>query len=346
MIIENVAASIPSRKVSNDEVVDLVRCFSKDFTGDLSKALRIVKFLLERSGLETRHWLAQDERPMDHLANAVDSALKGTPFRPADIDLLIYVGVGGGFRKKGNAYMVAKTLGIGNAECFDILDACMSWTRAVALANSLFKTRGLRNALIVNAEFNMIKGVAGFPENYSLRHPDEMDYLFPSYTIGEAATATLLLPSDPDNFSITFHSKPDYADLCMIPAAGYHGFIDTERMSAMTNEGRFSAQGAAMHDRLMGELPTLLEKSRFDPSAVDIVFTHTSSSHAWNEVGKRHGFADKIFHIYPGTGNVVSASIPASMALARAAGKLSKGDRIAFLMGSAGMSFAASSFTF
>lgn len=346
MIIESVAASLPERKVSNEEIVEIIRFNSKDFEGDLAKTLRIIKARLERSGLITRHWLSESERPIDHVHQAVHAALKTTPLRPIDIDLFIYVGIGGGFHKLGNAYILAKALGVLHAECFDILDACMSWTRAVSLTRSLFKTRQIRNALIVNAEFNMIKGAAGFPENYTLRHPQELDYLYPSYTIGEAASATLLLPTAPDNLSVTIHSKPDYADLCMIPAEGYQGYFNVSHMVAQLGQGRFSALGREIHDRIAEELPYVVSKSRIDLAEADIVFTHSSSMKAWDDIGNRLGFASKTFHIYPEAGNVVSASIPTAMALAQSAGKLVKGNRVAFLMGSAGMSFAAGNFVY
>ena len=163
MIIENVAASFPARKISNEEVVDLVGFHSKDFDGDLHKTLRVVKTLLDRSGLITRNWQAEGERPIDHVANAVRTALQGTDLQPRDIDLFIYVGIGGGFREPANSYMMAKSLGIVRAECFDVIDACMSWTRAVSLVDSLFKTGQYRNAMVVNAEFNMTEGGRYFP---------------------------------------------------------------------------------------------------------------------------------------------------------------------------------------
>lgn len=346
MMIESVAASLPDRKVTNEEVIDIIRFNSKSFDGDLAKVLRIIKGRLDRSGLITRHWLDSDKRPIDHVAQAVHEALRSTALRPMDIDLFIYVGVAGSFHKLGNAYILAKALGFLHAECFDILDACMSWTRAVALTKSLFATRQIRNALIVNAEFNMIEGAAGFPENYTLRHPQELDYLYPSYTIGEAASATLLLPTSSDNLSVTIHSKPGYADLCMIPEEGYQGYFNVSHMVAQLGQGRFSALGREIHDRIAEELPYALSKSRINLPEVDIVFTHSSSMKAWDEIGNRLGFADKTFHIYPEAGNVVSASIPTAMALAQSAGKLVKGNHVAFLMGSAGMSFAAGKFVY
>jgi len=344
MIIENVVASFPTRRVSNEEVVDLIRFHSKNFDGDLSKAMRLVQTLLDRSGLITRHWQAEGERPIDHLAQAISSALQGSFLQYADIDLFIYVGVSGGFREPANSYMVAKALGFVRAECFDVIDACMSWTRAISLVDSLFKTRSYRNALVVNAEFNMTAGGPLFPANFSLQSPSQLDHALPSYTIGEAATATLLLPDRPDNFHIAFHSKPELADLCTVPGQGFEDYCEMTDATGKLGVGRFTALGAKLHHHLDQEIPQLLATAGVTGEEADIVLTHTSSSVDWHKAGAKHGFAEKIYHLYPRTGNVVSASIPAALARARLEGRVQTGDRVMFLMGSAGMSFAACTF--
>lgn len=344
MIIKNVAASFPTRKVGNEEVVDLIRFHSKSFEGQLSKTLRVVKTLLDRSGLLTRYWQARDERPIDHLSNAITSALRGTQLQALDIDLLIFVGIGGGFREPANSYMIAKALGIVNAECFDVIDACMSWTRAISIVDSLFKTGKYKNALVVNAEFNMTAGGPLFPGNFSLESVGQLEYALPSYTIGEAATATLLMPDAPDNFSITFHSKPALADLCTIPGNGFEGFCEPADAIGKMGVGHFTALGGDLHFHLEQELPHLLDRLKMACEDADIVFTHTSSSAEWHKAGEKHGFAEKLYHLYPNTGNVVSASIPASLAQAKIDGRLKPEDRVVLLMGSAGMSFAAGSF--
>ena len=344
MIIENVAASFPTRKIGNEEVVDLIRFHSRSFEGDLPKMLRAVKTLLDRSGLLTRHWQAKNERPIDHLSHAVASALQGTQLQASDIELFIYVGIGGGFREPANSYMAAKSIGLVRAECFDVIDACMSWTRAVSLVDSLFKTGRYRNALVVNAEFNMTTGGPLFPENFSLRSLDQLEYAMPSYTIGEAATATLLLPDRLDNFRIAFHSRPALADLCTIPGNGFEGFCEPADAIGKMGVGQFTAMGAQLHHHLEQELPHLLSQMGSARDDADIVFTHTSSSTEWHKAGVRHGFSEKLYHLYPDTGNVVSASIPASLAMAKRDGRLQPGHQVMFLMGSAGMSFAACSF--
>lgn len=346
MKIQNVAASFPGRKVSNAEVVDLVRHHSKNFDGDLDRGLRIVKTLLDRSGLQTRNWCTEGERPMDRVASAVTEAVQGSPFTPSDIDLFIYVGIGGGFREPANSYMMASALGFTRAECFDVTDACMSWTRAMSLVDSLFKTGGYRSAMIVNAEFNMTAGGPLFPANFALENAEQLEYVLPSYTIGEVATATLLVPDEPQNFRFTFHSRPEFADLCTIPGPGFDGFCGGSEKIGRLGVGRFTAWGAVLHEHLERELPKVIRKAAVKSDDADIVVTHSSSSTEWDKATEKHGLARKTFHIYPRTGNLVSGSIPAALACAKAEGRLRPGDRVMSLMGSAGMSFAITTFRF
>lgn len=51
-----------------------------------------------------------------------------------------------------------------------------------------------------------------------------------------------------------------------------------------------------------------------------------------------------LHHVYPDYGNLVSASVPTSLALAWQDGLVTRGQRLAGWVGSAGMSFAAYSF--
>jgi 3-oxoacyl-[acyl-carrier-protein] synthase III len=346
MLIKDIAVSLPSRIVTNEEVVDLIRFHSKEYEGDLDKALRTINILLKKSGLIHRHWCADHEMPIDHVAMATRQALSETYLRPEQIELFIFVGIGRGFLEPGNSYMMASALGFRNAECFDVIDACMSWTRAMSLVDSLFKAGKYKNALIVNAEFNMFHGGPLYPSNFALKNQAQLEYTFPSFTIGEAATATLLLAKEPDNFSFSFHAKPETADLCTIPTHGYEGFCHPSEKIGRNGEFRFTSYGYDLHELLEQELPIELNKLPFPKKEIDIVFTHASSKAAWHRYGEKAGIADKIFHIYQNTGNLVSASIPAALSLAKKSGRLKRDDKVLCWVGSAGMSFNISSFKF
>lgn len=345
MLIKNVAVSLPSRIVTNDEVVDLIRFHSTGYEGDIDRGIRTIKTLLDRSGLVNRRWCESHETPIDHVAMATRGALSETYLRPEQIELFIYVGIGRGFLEPGNSHMMASTLGFVNAECFDVVDACMSWTRAMSIIDSLFKSGQYRNAMIVNAEFNMLAGGPLYPGNFALKNPDQIEYTLPSFTIGEAATATLVLPKEPDNFSFVFRGKPAVSDLCTIPIPGYEGFCHPSERIGKNGDMHFTSFGHELHKN-SDELTAVLGKLPVPKKDIDIVFTHASSKAAWHAYGAKAGIEDKMYHIYPETGNLVSASIPAAISLAKESGHLKRGDRVVCWVGSAGMSFNVSSFKF
>jgi len=78
MKIDSVKASFPSKTVSNEEVVDLIRFnSSKEFEGDIEKTLRKIKVVLKKTGIENRVWLDKGkEKPIDHVINASEKAIK------------------------------------------------------------------------------------------------------------------------------------------------------------------------------------------------------------------------------------------------------------------------------
>jgi 3-oxoacyl-[acyl-carrier-protein] synthase III len=128
--------------------------------------------------------------------------------------------------------------------------------------------------------------------------------------------------------------------------AGFEGFCELTDSLGKLGVGRFSAMGAALHDHLRQHLPQVLTKVGLTGQEPDIVLTHSSSSTEWHRLGEENGIAHKIYHTYPYTGNVVSASIPVALAQAESVGRLKEGDRVMCLMGSAGMSFAACTFIY
>ena len=345
MIIKGIAASLPSRIVTNDHMIEMIREQSTEYQGDLEKMLMVTRALLEKSGLQERRWCDRYELPIDHVAKATRAALADSYLQNSHIELLIYVGVGRGFLEPGNSHMIANALGFHKAQCFDIVDACMSWVRALQLVDSLFKNGGYRNALIVNAEFNAQSGGPLYPHNLNLHHREQLEYRFSSFTIGEAATATLLIPSEPDNFEFHFSTRPDLSDLCTIPLPDYEGFCNPTDKIGKDGAMQFTSYGLDLHNHAFKEAIDVFEKMP-PKDSIDSVFVHASSKKEWERFGVHIGLADKIHHVYPRTGNVVSASIPVAMADAIRRRDLDRDNHVIFWVGSAGMSFSATRFKY
>jgi 3-oxoacyl-[acyl-carrier-protein] synthase III len=314
------------------------------YRGNLNHDLAIIRRFLVGSGLEERRWCAEDERPQEHLVAAIESALVESGIRKQEIELIIYVGIGKGFAEPGNSHMIAGSLGLHKAQCFDVTDACMSWIRGLHIADTYFKAGAYRNALVVNAEFLVTGNNYAYPDNFSLKSRDEIPYSIPSYTFGEAASATVLLPDHEPNFEFHFAARTDLYDLCTIPMSCYNRYCSvTDRVAKRPHV--LTSFGSELHQCGQPEVRSIL-KTLGPLDDVDVIFVHASSKKEWDIAAKAMSVERKVHHVYPWTGNLVSASVPVAMRDALNKRILSHGDTVCFWVGSAGMSFSAVKFKY
>lgn len=338
---EAVATAFPTRRVGNAEIIAMVREHSSEtYDGDLEVVLTRIGKLLNISGAKERRMLAAGERPIDLICQAVQSALQQAQVVPDEIDLLIWCGVGKGFLEPGQSYMLAHALGWQRVECFDILDACMSWMRALQIGQRLIESGRYRRVMVVNGEFNGMPDGPLYPANFQLHNEQELQRIFASYTIGNAATATILSAAPENHWDWGFISRPDLADLCTLPGKNWDQYCIPKEKIAANGTLRFTSYGAELHEKGADVIVPLWHEVIKAPETIKAVFTHASSWREWHKFAGEVGMADRLHCVYPDYGNLVSASVPAALALAQQAGHISRGDRIALWVGSAGMSFA------
>jgi len=347
MKVESVSLKVPSRVITNDHILDLLRDHSNGVSKTVLTAYqRLTKMLLHRAGSETRYVrdIEHKERARDLVVGAIDEALALAELKPAAIDLLIYCGVGKGFIEPANAYFYAHETGM-EASCFDVTDACMSWIRALEIAYEFLKTLRYRKVMIINGEFNFQEH--GFPANFVVRSLKQLEYTFPTYTIGEAATATIVSASEND-WRFAYKSVPELCDLCTIPLEGHADFVSTTDRINKNGTLNFVSYGAELFTSAERYLAPLLRENVVDLDAPDVYFPHAASSNAYLRAGRRNGVRpDKIYaKVFPQYGNLVSASIPAGMYMALAEGQLKRGDSVVFCPASAGMVYGVVQFTY
>ncbi|MBC5793745.1 MAG: 3-oxoacyl-[acyl-carrier-protein] synthase III C-terminal domain-containing protein [Sphaerospermopsis kisseleviana] len=347
MKIEAIKAALPTKKLTNDDVLALIEEYSKPvFSGDLKTALSKINFFLRYSGSDVRYWLDKNEKPIDLVNRAFQEALAEANCDKDDIDLLVYTGIGRGFIEPAAAYHVAAYLGLQHAECFDILDACMSWTRVLNIVYSLFKAGRYKRALIVNAECNMHYGGPVFPTVFQLPNVEAIEWSFPAYTLGEAATATIVSYDPDQEWEFHFKSRPDLAELCNVPLIGYEGYCTPSERIGLNGINKFTSFGVELHANAYPEFINIFNRLKAPVKEIRAVFPHASSKREWDKVAEALNIKHLMWHIYPTCGNVVSASVPTGIASAISAKQIQRGDRIAIWVGSAGMSFSSCSFIY
>lgn len=346
MRIERMAAVFPSRVVTNDEIIAIIESHSKDFfTEDLKKTLRHTGRMLRASGSQERRWRNDKESSTELTAQACTKALTelnngGLP------DLLISASVYPELVEPATANAIAEAAGLFGVECFDIKEACDGWMKAAKIAASFIESGAYRRVMVVNGEFVMTPGFGIYPELFRLSTLSELEWRFPAFTLGEAAVATVFGP-DPENvweFSNT--TRNDLFDLCSITTPWHKARPSTSPRLAKDGSGIFTSYGGDLRSHGFPLVVDEFRKSGIKPADVDAFFTHSSSRKDWSDVADELELSEQFYDIYSRRGNVVSAAIPAAMALAAEEGKLKRGDRVVALVGSAGMSFSLASFVF
>jgi 3-oxoacyl-[acyl-carrier-protein] synthase III len=345
MRIASVAYRVPSVKLTNQDVVQYIDDQNPDVPSTRKiPYLKLAKKLLDQTGAETRYWRDFDarERAADLIIGAMDDALDKANMVPGDIDLLIYCGVGRGFLEPANAYFYAKAKGMKTTNCFDVTDACMSWIRALHIAYLMLQAGSFKTVMIINGEFHW-----GFHDSFQIRDIRSLEYTFPTYTIGEAASATILV-AGPQEWQFAYSSQPEYADLCTIPLQSYANFVDpTERMN-LNGINRFVSYGRDLFREATKTLGELFLQTIEDVNSKVWYFPHAPSKTLYQERSPEFGLpSEKVYlQVYPRFGNLVSASIPVGLCLAAAEGRLKQGDPIALIPASAGLVAAVVQLTF
>lgn len=346
MKIDSIGVRIPSRVITNDEVLKLLEQYSPDASALLVKTYqRIVRGLFSAAGSQFRRVRDEEkgEKASDFILGAMTDALEKANLKPEDIDLLMYCGVGKGFLEPANAYFYAQKLGM-TASCFDIVDACMSWIRALEISYEFFKSGRYKHIMIANGEFNIYRG---FPDNFKIRDLRMVEYTFPTYTIGEAASATILSPSDFE-WKFAYKSIPSLADLCTIPLDGYDNFVEPSKRLGRNGLHNFVSYGRELFDAARKYLAPLVKELVQDLNDPDIYFPHAASDAAYLAASKDHSLpVEKMFaEVFPNYGNLVSASIPVGMDMALKSGRLKRGSKVVFCPASAGMVYSAVQFVY
>ncbi len=346
MRIESIGVSVPSRKVTNDDILSWLEEHSCGVSPMVIKTYqRMVRGLLSMAGSDTRYirdW-NKKEKSCDFIIEAMKRALAKANLAKEDIGLLIYCGVGRGFLEPANGYFYAQKMGM-SCSCFDIVDACMSWIRALEISYEFFKSGRYKRVMILNGEFNIQHG---FPDNLKIHNLRQIEYTFPTYTIGEAATATILSPSEAE-WKFAYKSVPALADLCTIPLHGYDNFVEPNKRLGVNGLYNFVSYGKELFDAARRYLVPVVKELVPDFDEPDIYFPHAASDAAYLSASREHAVPEAKMYakVFPNYGNIVSASIPMGMDMALKEGRLKRGHDVVLCPASAGMVYSAVRFVY
>ena len=345
MKILQVAHALPSKKVTNQDLIEemLRRNRARFSDNELKELQQRMQLSFRFSGTEVRYHRAEGEKAFTIGMRAGQLALERSGVSPVDVDLLIYAGVGRGWLEPAMANIFQAELGLTRATCFDVLDACASWIRSLQLAKALIAAGAYRTVMLLNCELNFREYA-----NFEIERMEDLEHTFSAFTIGEAATATLLVDeSDRDDFVLSFRTSGDKWNLCHIPLPHADDFVSasaTDRfkpMSFYTSPRELMAVATSMLGTHFNETPALRDR------AYDLLIGHEVSLPTTRMVAKLLNIDPGIvFSTHSRFGNTVSASLPLNISIAEEEGRLKRGMQVLLAMGSAGVTSAFCAFRY
>jgi 3-oxoacyl-[acyl-carrier-protein] synthase III len=342
--ILGIAHSLPSSVVTNEHLVSRILDHELNaipqtdrarFTEDLSSRF-------ERAGAVSRFHRAPGELAVSFGLDAGRKALERAGLAAEDIDLLIYVGVGRGFLEPATANIFQHRLGLVRATCFDLLDACASWMRALDIAHHLLARGVYRHVMVLNCEFNFEEFI-----RWDFRRVEDLDHLWGGFTVGEAATATILGADDAD-YHATFMTSGEHHGLCQIPLGHARNFLDGAPSRCDAPPLHFFVFAAELHQQAIAQLG----RQFWDDPALasgqwDLVVGHSTSIPAAQSVIRKLRLdPTRAVETFSRHGNTVSASIPLGLSRALEGGRLERGHRVLLISASAGLTTGFMSFRY
>lgn len=320
MYLAGVAYALPAERIFNDEILELVTYYSRGvYTGDFGALLSSIDAKLRRIGIASRYWRSPKERPIALLQRACEAALKQSNVDRNEVDFVIYVGVDRGFAEPANACFIARELGMNRARTFDIADACLGWSTGTEIAQALFASAPGAVALIASAEFPMRLGGAVIPECFKIASDAELEWKFPAFTLGEAATASILLGGGP-SWRYIHESHNEFADLCTVGLGPSSEYAEpSSRLSQSVNSG-FRAYGSDLAKQTFRPAVRVLRELVSRIGTPRVVFPHSAIGPCIDRVAARVSPELQVFSTFTEMGNLATSSLPSCISRARQQG--------------------------
>jgi 3-oxoacyl-[acyl-carrier-protein] synthase III len=345
MRILSVQHSVPSRRITNQWVLQRIhdRNVERLPADQLALVEQGVRDFLEGSGTENRYGLADGEKNIDLALGAGRRALAEAEVRPEEVDLLIFAGVVRGWIEPSTANTFQHALGLTNATCFDVLDGCASWLRALSVAHAYLRAGTYRRAMIVNCE-----RVSQCYEHWEFAGPEELEYRPAIYTVGDASTATVVAATDAeDDFFFTFRNFGQYVDLCVVPLASAVDFVREPYDARYAPMKFFSLSRELLSVTVKKIVEAFDDEPRLRGQEYDVIFGHEASEKASRVIGRRLGLPyERYVATHREYGNTIAACVPLGMSLALQDGRLRRGNKVLVMVGSAGITIGFATFTF
>ncbi len=138
--ILGIGMAVPSRVVTNHDLAKLMETSHE--------------WIVERTGIEERHWVEPGEGGAELGAKAAKEAIERAGLTPNDIDMIVYATLSPDVNFPGTGVFVQRLLGIGGKgiPCLDIRQQCTGFIYGLSIADAYIRTGQFKNILVIGSE--------------------------------------------------------------------------------------------------------------------------------------------------------------------------------------------------
>ncbi|MCP4207017.1 MAG: ketoacyl-ACP synthase III [Shimia sp.] len=299
-VVKGVGHYLPERVVPNAE-------FEKSLdTSD--------EWIRTRSGIERRHFAADDETTSDLASFAANAALENAGLTADDIDAVVVATSTPDLTFPSVATMVQQKIGMTRGFGFDVQAVCAGFVYALTNANALIISGQAQRVLVIGAEtFSRI-----------------MDWTDRGTCVlfGDGAGALILEAQDGSGensdrgiLSADLNSDGRYKDMLFVDGG----------VSTTGDSGKLRMQGNALFrqavEKLTSTAHTALSKIGLTDEAVDWIVPHQANIRIIQGTAKKLGVPmERVIVTVHDHGNTSAASIPLALSSGVAEGKIKQGD--------------------
>jgi 3-oxoacyl-[acyl-carrier-protein] synthase-3 len=292
---------LPKRILTNEELAQKV---------DTSDA-----WIAQRTGIRERHIAADGELTSDIAIAAARAALKDAGIEPESIDLIVLATSTPDQTFPATAVSVQAALGIHHGAAFDLQAVCSGFVYALATADGLLKSGAFKRALVIGAEtFSRI-----------LDWNDRGTCVL----FGDGGGALVLEAQDAAEaggrgiLTTQLRSDGRYRDKLYVDG----GPSSTGTVGHLRMEGREVFRHAVTN--ITEVVEETLKVAGIQASDVDWFVPHQANKRIIDGSAHKLGVdASKVVTTVDKHGNTSAASIPLALAVARADGRIGKGDLV------------------
>lgn len=295
------------------------------------------EWIVERTGIRSRHRAATDEATSDLALHAARRALERASLKATDLDLILVATATPDSPVPATSCLVQARLGATSAAAMDLNAGCSGFLYALHTAACFVRAGAARRVLVVGAE--TLTRVTDYSDRRSC-------ILFGDGA-GAAVVTTPELASDtPQRLELVYASLgTDGAESGLIDIPGGGSRRPASEQTIKGREHYLRLDGTAVFRQAVRRMSEAareaLDATGLSPGEIDWILPHQANARIVVAVAEQCGIdTSRAMLDMAETGNTSAASIPITLGRARDSGLLREGQRILMLAFGAGLTWA------